>query len=190
MNLELEAKVGQSEPLIVGTREINLEEILNDPDSPGELNWSEGGNDYSIRVTPSQVVIDQRNGPSFKAEVLEDPMKGVNYLKVKMVTKDLATNSHIQGYPRGRELVRNALSFLNNHQAITEFRAIWRVFSDNSDAFEKSKSRGMTDEAAAFSTWSGKNIARPYFPYLTGKPLFKDRAVHVTFTREKTEPQE
>lgn len=162
-------------------QDFDLESILQNQSGQARIETSPGK--YIIISAQSDTlnIVAENTSFFFKAEV-----RG-GILSINTVLKE-SQGKRDQDLPSGKDLLRIAINFLEAHNTIKEFHALWHDNSDNFNQFLSNRNiSGMSNEDAAWQTWSGQNIALRYgftqikgiYPALYGN----DRFISVHFAR-------
>ncbi len=144
---ELETNVPDDKPVLLGGKLLDLGQILQSGGTAHIETQAGSAKFIDITVTPEKIDIrpSGENPFFFRAEILTPGELGMN-----IVLKD-AQRKRDPDLPRGRDLVREAMKFLNTHQKIDRFTATWKENSDNFDQFLKDTNiRGLSDKEAVF----------------------------------------
>ena len=154
---------------------------------PAKIIETVPGKYITVALTPDELEIRAESSPFFfRAEIRGGILSINTLLKENLGNRDI-------DLPSGKDLVRIAMNFLESHQTINEFRAIWKDGTDTFRQFMTNRNpSGTNNEDAAWQTWSGQNIALPYgftkiqavYPVLYGN----DRFIQVNFARPRPTP--
>lgn len=155
-------------------QEFDLEDILQNQAGQARIETTPG-KFITISVTSDELNLSAENTPFFfRAEARRGNLAINTLLKDGQGNRDSAL-------PSGKDLVRIAMDFLEAHNNINEFHALWKDGTDNFSQFLAHRD--------PWQTWSGQNIALAYgftqiqnvMPLLYGS----DQFVSVHFARPK-----